>query len=27
MTIDHETYGKMTPKKAAEVLGVRNTSE
>jgi NADH-quinone oxidoreductase subunit E len=26
MTIDDEVYGKMTPKKAAEVLGVRNTS-
>ena len=27
MTIDNETYGKMTAKKVAEVLGDRNNSE
>ena len=27
MTIDSETYGKMTTKKVAEVLGVRNKAE
>jgi NADH-quinone oxidoreductase subunit E len=27
MTIDNETYGKMTPKKVAEVLGVPNTNK
>ena len=27
MTIDNETYGKMTPKRVAEVLGDRSKAE